>query len=325
MPKASIIIPTYNAEAYIRGTIESILSQSYEDYEIIIVDDGSTDRTADVVHSFSDDRIRYVHQNNSGKPSVPRNHAIRLSRGEYIFVFDSDDLMLPGKLERTVNVLDDNPSAGLAFTDFSCIDEQDRVTNPSFLANHQTLHNLPKTPVSHGAFLINQQVALKGLVKSNFPGTSGVALRKEVTDKVGYFDEDVKNADDAIMWQAVASQYDFVFIPDVFHSYRIRSGSISLRKIEERAAGIIAAVEKMKQFHLNDKNALKTLDEKIARCYFDAGYSCFSQYKFSDARTFLKKSFRINPQSRTLKYLLASYCPKQLVSFLKNVKRTASI
>eukprot|EP00163_Fabomonas_tropica_P004942 TRINITY_DN14413_c0_g4_i1.p2 TRINITY_DN14413_c0_g4~~TRINITY_DN14413_c0_g4_i1.p2 ORF type:complete len:326 (-),score=26.71 TRINITY_DN14413_c0_g4_i1:158-1135(-) len=324
MPKASIIIPAFNAEAYIRETIESILSQSYTDYEVIVVDDGSTDRTADVVKSFSDDRIRYFHQHNSGKPSVPRNYAIRQSRGDYIFVFDSDDIMLPGKLERTVNVLDEAPSAGLAFTDFACIDEAGSVINESFLANNRTLHNLPKTPAPHGALLIDQEVALKGLVKSNFPGTSGVALRREITEKVGHFNESVKNADDAIMWQAVASQYDFAFIPEVFHHYRIRSGSISLRKIEERAQGIVGALETMKQFHQGDKAALKALDEKIARCYFDAGYSCFSQYKFADARAFLKNSLRIDPQFRTLKYLLASYCPKQVVSLLKTVKHAAS-
>lgn len=325
MPRASIIIPAFNAETYIFDTIESILSQSYQDYEVIVVDDGSTDGTAKAVQSFNDKRIRYFYQPNSGKPSVPRNHAIRQSQGEYIFVFDSDDIMLPGKLERTVKALDEAPSAGLAFTNFACIDENDAIINDDFLAPNLTLRDLPKTPISDGAYLIAQKVALKGLVKSNFPGTSGVALRRKVTEQVGLFDEDVKNADDAIMWQAVASQFDFVFIPEVYHHYRIRSGSISLRKIEKRAAGIIGALEKMKQFHHDDDEALQVLDGKIALCFFQAGYSCFTQYKFSEARRFFKNALKKSPNIKTTLYLLASYLPKQLVSTLKTIKQTARI
>lgn len=106
MPKASVIIPVYNGGDYIGETIDSILSQSFHDFELIIVDDGSTDDTADVIHGFRDSRIRYFHQPNSGKPASPRNNAIRKSEGDIIFIFDSDDIMLPGKLATTVQCME---------------------------------------------------------------------------------------------------------------------------------------------------------------------------------------------------------------------------
>lgn len=324
MPKASIIIPAYNAEEYIGETIRSILDQSFSDFELIIVDDGSTDGTADVIHSFTDSRIRYFHQANSGRPAAPRNRAIRSSRGELIFIFDSDDVMLPGKLEKTVELLAQAPTAGLAFTGFACIDEAGTIINPSFLGTSWTLGDLPKTPIGDGGELIDSRAALRALAASNYLGTSGVAIRRKVFDVVGYFDEEVRNSDDFLMWQAVASKYDLLYIPHIYHHYRVRSGSISLRKIEDRAPGLIASVEKMKRFHQGDGYALKLLDEKIRRYYYEAGYSYFTQYRLREARQSFLRALRKRADRRTLFYLSLSLLPARVLSQLKQLKPTSN-
>jgi glycosyltransferase involved in cell wall biosynthesis len=322
MPRASVIIPAYNASGYIAETIHSILNQSFEDYELIIVDDGSTDSTADIIRGFTDNRIQYIRQSNSGKPAAPRNKAIRQAKGDLVFIFDSDDVMLPGKLATTIGCLDRSPTAGLAFTGFACIDEQSDVINPNFLAPYDTLHSLPKTPVGDRAHLIESRVALRALASSNYLGTSGVAMRRQVFERVGYFDEQVRNSDDFLMWQAVASQYDLLYIPEVFHNYRVRSGSISLRKIEERAPGLIACTEKMKQYHQGDPKALKLLNQRIQRYYFEAGYSYFSQYRLKEARLNFLKTLRKGIDKRTLFYLTLSFLP---VSALRQMRRLKQI
>jgi len=324
MPKASIIIPVFNAEGYIGETLRSILDQSFSDFELIIVDDGSTDDTADIIQNFCDQRIRYLYQANSGRPAAPRNRAIRESTGDIIFVFDSDDVMLPGKLKETIELFELAPSAGLVFTGFACINETGQIINPSFLAPYHTLTDLPKTQISKNGFLIKADNALKGLAASNYLGTSGVAIRRNVFETVGYFDEEVRNSDDFLMWQAIASQYDFLYIPDIYHHYRVRSGSISLRRIEERAPGLIACVEKMKRYHAHDANSIRLLDEKIRRYHFEAGYSYFSQYQLRDARRSFLQALKKRLDRQTLRYLALTMLPASVLSKLKHLKTLAS-
>lgn len=324
MPKASIIIPVFNAESYIGETLRSILVQSFTDYEIVIVDDGSTDNSSQVISNFADPRIRYSYQANSGRPAAPRNKAIRESSGDLIFIFDSDDVMLPGKLQKTVDLFTLAPSAGLAFTGFACIDESGRITNPDFLAPYHTLSNLPKTKLSENGFLIRANAALKGLASANYLGTSGVAIRRDVFEAVGYFDEDVRNSDDFLMWQAIASRYDFAYTPDVYHHYRVRSGSISLRKIEDRAPGLIACIEKMKPYHANDPNSIQLLDDRIRRYHFEAGYSYFSQYQLKEARRSFLEALKKQPDRRTLRYFALALLPATVLSKLKQLKTSSN-
>lgn len=324
MLKASIIIPVFNAASYIEETLRSIFAQSFTDYEIVIVDDGSTDGTSEIISTFADPRILYLYQTNSGRPAVPRNRAIRESSGDIIFIFDSDDVMLPDKLGKTVELLTLAPSAGLAFTGFACIDESGKIINPNFLAPYHTLSNLPKTQISDSGFLIKSHAALKGLASANYLGTSGVAIRREVFDTVGFFDEQVRNSDDFLMWQAIASQYDFAYTPELYHHYRVRSGSISLRRIEERAPGLIACVEKMKRYHAHDADSIRLLDEKIRRYHFEAGYSHFSQYQLRDARRSFLQALKKRLDRQTLRYLALTMLPASVLSKLKHLKTLAS-
>ena len=324
MPKASIIVPAYNAEQYIRKTLDSILDQSFQDFELIIIDDGSSDETAKIIAQYDDSRIRYYHQENSGKPAIPRNRAIKKARGELIFIFDSDDIMLPDKLATTIESMELAPLAGLAFTGFACIDERDKVTNPDFLAPYQTLHSLEKTTVSKNAYLINAKEALKGLAISNYLGTSGVAIRREVFEQLGGFDEEVRNSDDYLMWQAVASRYDFLYIPDIYHQYRVRAGSISLRSIEDRAPGLIACTEKMMQYHKDDPTSLNYLRQRIGRFHFEVGYSHFKQHQMPQARTSLMKALIKRKDKNSLYYLFLSCLPPLVLNHLKQLKASGS-
>ena len=120
-PRVSVVIPLYNAEDYVGEAIEGVLNQTYLDYEVIVVDDGSTDGSAAIVHSFGD-AVRYVFQPNAGV-SAATNLGVSLSKGEFIAFLDNDDIWLPEKLERQVAYLDTHPGCGFVNCDMQYISE----------------------------------------------------------------------------------------------------------------------------------------------------------------------------------------------------------
>lgn len=121
-----MIIPSYNSARYLAEAIQSVLDQSYADFEIIVVNDGSTDETEAVVKGFSDERIRYFAQENKGVGAA-RNAGLRLARGEYVAFWDADDLFLPEKLSRQVEFLLQDPSVDLVFSGWEYINAEGKI------------------------------------------------------------------------------------------------------------------------------------------------------------------------------------------------------
>ena len=140
MPRVSVIIPTYNCARFLGKTIDSALRQTYRDFEVILVDDGSTDDTQALMARYSDS-VHYVYQSNQGA-SAARNLAIGHSGGEFIAYLDADDLWSPEKLARQVEYLDTHPTCGFVHTEVSVIDEQDQTLH--FLFNQETGRAVPK-------------------------------------------------------------------------------------------------------------------------------------------------------------------------------------
>lgn len=131
----SVIMPSWNTEKFIAESVESVLRQTYKNLELIIVDDCSTDNTDEVVHSFSDPRIRYYHNRNNSGAAITRNHALKKAQGEWIAFLDSDDLWMPDKLELQIKFMQEHGYV-LSYTDYEKIDEADKpldiyVTGPA--------------------------------------------------------------------------------------------------------------------------------------------------------------------------------------------------
>ncbi|MEI2689491.1 MAG: glycosyltransferase [Anaerolineae bacterium] len=125
-PKISVIIPTYNRADMLGDAIASVLAQTYADWELIVVDDGSTDDTGAVVARYSDPRIRYIYQENRKLPGA-RNTGIRASTGEYIALLDSDDIFLPPKLQLQISAMENDPEVGLIASGWHEVDTQQRI------------------------------------------------------------------------------------------------------------------------------------------------------------------------------------------------------
>ncbi len=172
MPEVSIIIPSYNRASSLKKTLISIINQTYTDYEVIIVSNGSTDNTKNIVDQFQDARLKYVFQKGSGSPASPRNTGIKNSKGNYIAFCDDDDLWLPEKLEKQITFLEKNADCGLCYTRMRRFNEEIEWVNP----DDATLESTN-----------SQQLLYRNTVP-----LSSIIIRKSVFKKGEYFDEDKK-------------------------------------------------------------------------------------------------------------------------------------
>ncbi|HSA05956.1 MAG TPA: glycosyltransferase [Candidatus Gastranaerophilales bacterium] len=176
----SIIIPAYNAENYIKNAINSVLNQTYQNFEIIIINDGSTDNTENVIKQFDDTRIKYFYQENQGVSSA-RNKGIELSQGEYIAFLDADDLWLPEKLQLQLDFLKKNPEISLVYSNLELIEES---TGIKFIKTYDNFKN--------------QKTLIKTLVLTPFnsPIPCSILLKKDVLLKAGLFDSNLSFGED---------------------------------------------------------------------------------------------------------------------------------
>lgn len=210
LPKVSVLIPAYNAMDYLPQTLASVMAQTFTDYEVVIVDDGSSDHIRDWYQTdVSDSRVRLVSQKNRGLAGA-RNTAIAEAQGEYLALLDADDLWEPDKLSKQVRVLDENPSAGLVYTWLSLVDEKGKPT---------------------GRFFENDQEGWvwRELIYRNFVGCGSTPLiRSECFKHMGGFDENLGSyMEDLDMWLRLSLRYEFKLVKQPLVLYRQRPNSAS--------------------------------------------------------------------------------------------------
>ncbi|MGG6293246.1 glycosyltransferase [Leptolyngbya sp. AN02str] len=207
MPKVSVIIPAYNSMKYLPETVASVQAQTFRDYEVLIVDDGSSDSIYQWYGTLNDPRIQLIKQMNQGA-STARNTGIAKSTGEYLAFLDADDLWLPTKLENQVHLFERSPECGLVHTWLSLIDANGRRTGRTF------------QPTTEGH-------AWAQLVERNTIGCCSVMVRRECFDAAGVFDTSLRSAEDWDMWLRIAAQYPIGLVPKPLALYRLLPSSKS--------------------------------------------------------------------------------------------------
>jgi len=193
MSKISVIIPSFNRAKYLGDTIRSVLGQSFQDFEIIIVDDGSTDNTKEIVLDFQkrDNRIKYLYQNNKGTSSA-KNTGIKLSQGDFLQFLDSDDLIEEKKLEVQVYHLNTNPDTDIVYSDARFFPDEDIAKRYYSLDGK----NRPWMPKISGS----GEELLKLLLSRNIMPTSAPLLRKNIFKIIKPFDESLICYEDWDLW-----------------------------------------------------------------------------------------------------------------------------
>lgn len=211
MTLLSIIIPAYNVEPYILQAVRSALAQTIDDFEVIVVDDGSTDDTAAKVMSLDDARLKLVRQANRGLAGA-RNSGIRAAQGKYIGFLDGDDMWLPQKARCHLDLMESDPAIGITYCHSTYIDQNDHPT---------------------GAVLVTQtrRPSLVQMIRRNVVGNGSTPIvRKECFGQAGLFDESLRSCEDWEMWVRILRDTSFSaeLVPQALTCYRINLQSLSM-------------------------------------------------------------------------------------------------
>ncbi len=207
MPTVSVIVPTYNTIAYLPDAIESILQQTFEDFEILLVNDGSTDSTAEWAKKITDPRVRYIEQNNQGL-SAARNTGLDLAQGRYVAFLDADDVWEPTKLDKQVALLETNPDIGMVHSWVWFMDGEGRSTG-----------RIWKTQA--------EGMALAHLLQRNDVAVLSALVRRECFARIGGFDIALRSLEDWDLWLRLAVNDSIAVIREPLAYYRQLPGSMS--------------------------------------------------------------------------------------------------
>lgn len=226
-PRVSVIMPVYNVETYVAQAVQSVLDQSFRDFELIIVDDGGTDQSIPICLGFPDPRIRIVHQENRGLAGA-RNTGIAAANGDYIALLDSDDCWDTQKLMLHVIHLDTMPSVGVSYSGSSFIDANGRLMRQ---AQRPKLHGITpadiicRNPVGNGSSPVIRRAALDDIA---FP-------HPVERTRTCWFDEAFRQSEDIELWIRMALTSSFIFdgIEPLLTQYRIVGGGLSANVVRQ--------------------------------------------------------------------------------------------
>lgn len=297
MRRASVIIPTYNRGKYVCEAIESVLGQTFQDFEVIVVDDGSTDDTRQRIEHYLP-RIEYIHQKNAG-PAAARNTGIAASKGEYVAFLDSDDLWLPNKLRLQVEFMDSNPQCGMVFADL-CRFKGDQIVCPSFFREREgqdASGDMFNKLISEDFFHFLRHIMY-------FIVTSTVLLRREVFDKVGTFDESLPVTEDYDMWLRIARRYSIGAMDVCLVKYRVHDASLSWTRATLYMDMLIRILEKQYKALLDQNDTKQKIRGYLAELYFELGYTNFDQGNNRSSRANWLHSLRYGNLSLETPFLI---------------------
>jgi glycosyltransferase involved in cell wall biosynthesis len=267
----SVVIPVHNAERSIAATVRSALLSDLSDLEVVVVDDGSDDRSAEVVRNIGDPRVVVLQIPASGGPARPRNVGIAQARAPYVALLDADDLLKPDKLSAAVQALERHPEAGFAFGDFEKIDAAGTVLEPSVHGGARPMPRLAGTAVEESWRLISAAELQRGLLDHNFIATSSVVMRRSEFARCGPFDEALVFAEDHDLWFRLAHRCNALYQERVGHSYRVAPGSLtylpSARALHDRIK-VLRREKRRRRAHKERRE----LDRKIAVDFARLGY-----------------------------------------------------
>jgi len=214
-PLVSIVITTYNYADYLRTCLDSVLVQTYENYEIIVINDGSTDHTDEVIAPYlKNERIKYIKQKNAGQ-TVAKNNGIRQSSGDFIAFLDADDYWMAEKLKKQLSLFATDQELGVVYTLASWVDEND---NPRKI-------NAPKP---HRGWITNNMII------DNFVPFSSALVKKECFDKAGNFDESLDMGIDWELWLRISKYFKFAYVDERLIAYRVGHPGQMSKKQEKR-------------------------------------------------------------------------------------------
>jgi glycosyltransferase involved in cell wall biosynthesis len=278
-----VIIVTYNYGHFLGEAIQSVLDQTFQDWETIVVDDGSTDNTKEVVAAFADPRIHYVYQENRGNPAA-RNTALKRAAGEYIAFLDADDIWFPEKLRKQVTQLDGLASTvGLVYGDVYLFNHDDGAILGRFLRGRR-----PPT-----GRVFTQLLEPDGW----FISDTASLIRREVFDTVGLYDESLRTYEDWEMWVRIASAYEVDAVNEPLARCRRHGNNLGKRVEDMYQHGLVARNKVMATFRLSPEER-RVFRRNLAQHEYSYGTGLLQEGRRKDAWKAFLRAVRLRPGRR---------------------------
>lgn len=272
----SVIIPTYNGAKYIRQTVDAVLRQTYTNVEVLVVDDGSTDNTRELMHGWPPSVQYFIKEN--GGPASARNFGIKKARGRYLAFCDGDDVWEPRKLEQQIACFERDGDLGLVYSEVTMIDENDQPQ--------------PYPPRQRPA----GKIFLQLFGKNSIP-TSSVVIKRECLQRVGGFDEDPEliSVEDYDLWLRVAGEYRIGFVDAPLVKYRRHIRGIS-KNLARSYLGEAKVIQKtLASFAGRFPSLPGLMPARLGRLFFEYGIDLFYLRQIAEARRQFWQSVRYDP------------------------------
>jgi glycosyltransferase involved in cell wall biosynthesis len=299
----SVVIPAFNCSKTIDEAIKSVFCQSYNNYEIIVVNDGSTDDTQSKVHKYRG-KVKYIKQNNSG-PSSARNRGIKSANGDLIAFLDADDIWCPEKLKMQIDLMKNDKSIDMVVTSYEQVIE------------NNIEHKTPKLRQRNNIFFLKY----KELLVRNSILTSTVLAKKKCIENVGLFDEEIWFGEDWDLWLKIGAIYKICFINRQLCKYRVHINSISRNTSPDHFSDWRKIIER--HTILPKKNFVKIISYMRAMSWYFYNYSYYEKVKGNRKKSYeyFFYSLLYWPVAMYGKYPLVLSFIKELFDFLKKFFR----
>jgi glycosyltransferase involved in cell wall biosynthesis len=323
-PLVSVIIPTYNCAPYLSEAIDSVLLQAGVNMEIIVVDDGSTDNTKEVVEKYRG-RITYITQVPGRGASAARNLGIQHASGEWIAFQDADDIWLPEKLAMQLDALQSYPHARLVFAD--TLVSRDRVVIQDSLMSKRLKNwcerNTTQIPDVYYGHVYRE------LLFGNYICTITVMLHRSVLDEVGIFDETLKVGEDYDLWLRIARNHSVIYVDRVFCEYRVRDNGLS-GGLEARSPRWLEAHTVVREKHLRShwvpSQHHNVLTGVLSKNYWELGRIYFGEARFQEARILFLKGLGYRPlHLKSWIFWCSSFLPLCVIARVRSAKHAMNV
>ncbi len=314
-PKVSVIMPNYNNSKYIGEAIDSVLNQTYKDFELIVIDDGSTDNSLEVIDRYKD-KLRLVKLAHIGYSGAVRNRGLELARGEFIAFIDSDDTWRRDKLKIQVDYLQSDCSAPIVHSNGDMVDREGKGLGTTWL-NANGIKRIPVDYRSPGTCF--EQVFKHARI---LPST--LILRRECLEKVNYFDGTLKVATDTHLMLKLAWFFNFAFIKESLVKYRIHDTSIThtFRTTSPEHPYIIVLKKFLERYPEARAELAGELENTFCASNFMYGRTLVNKNLLHEARKHFLSAIKINPfQLESYLFFLLTFQSQSQASKSRKVLR----
>jgi len=320
-PLVSVIMPTYNYGHLIRTSVESVLSQSYPRVEAIVVDDGSTDATAEVLAPYGD-RIRLLQRPHRGAASA-RNYALAVARGDYIGFLDSDDEIPPDSIACRVDFLESQPDLDVVFGDVEVV-EGSEVVIPSFMGERAAFQRIPRERVADDAYVLTDSL-FDYLIDERFITMPSILVRRAFMDVVGGFDEAFTNEHDYDLWFRLARTGRFGYLDRILASCRLHSDNLSSHRLRAGRKRIDLMHKLLREHPDLPTRSRARIAHRLRELHFEVGYMLWDSGRLPEAHREFSRSLRYGGwRRRSLFYYLCTWLRPEIVCALRRAKHGLS-